>query len=115
VSIVYQQLQKKQTHLINFIVPLAEQLIENGKLRTAIRRKNGRGRPAQRNCLMTDMVEHLPLYTDTRQDVLDVHSYTKKKHVQSNTAVFVKNICVKTVLPPSIGNNLLVFLFVGVF
>lgn len=58
--IIFKQLKKDDLQLIDFLVPLAESLVENGKYGTKNQRKMGAGRPSKRSKFMVN-VHHQPV------------------------------------------------------
>lgn len=64
--ILYKKFQTKELSLIDFLIPLSEDLIEIGKTGTKIKKKSGAGRPSKRVKLMLN-VGHQPLRKETRR------------------------------------------------
>lgn len=64
--ILFQQSNKTKISLIDFLVPLSENLIEIGLSATKNQRKLGAGRPSKRSKIMVN-VRHLPIPIDKRR------------------------------------------------
>lgn len=64
--IIYKKFQEKKMSLIDFLLPLSEDLIEIGKGGTKNLRKSGTGRPPKRVKLMRN-IGHLPVKIGTRR------------------------------------------------
>lgn len=64
--ILYKKFREKEMSLINFLMPLSEDLIEIGKLKTNYQRKLGAGRPSKRQKLMGN-VGHQPTRGESKR------------------------------------------------
>lgn len=64
--IIYKKFQTKELSLIDFLIPLSEDLIEIGKTGTKNKKMPGTGRPSKRVKLMAN-VGHQPLRKQTRR------------------------------------------------
>lgn len=64
--ILYQKQQNKKIPLIDFLIPLSEDLIEIGKAGTQNKRKSGSGRPSKRIKLIKN-AGHMPIPTTKRR------------------------------------------------
>lgn len=67
--ILYQKQQNKKIPLIDFLIPLSENLIEIGKSGTRNKRKKGSGRPSKRFKLIKN-AGHMPIPTTRRRCTL---------------------------------------------
>lgn len=65
--ILHQEVTKKKTKLLQFLVPLAEQLIGSGKAQCRLKRKRTRGRPSSAARMMLNVGDHLPVEGTTRR------------------------------------------------
>lgn len=81
--ILYEETKKKKIQLIDFFVPLAEEMIAVGKANAKVKRKRTPSRPTSASKLMMNVGDHLPVEGDTRRRC--VRCSKKKKETRTKT------------------------------
>lgn len=89
--IIYSDVQNKQIPLLNFIIPLAEQLIELGQSGTKIKKYLSGRSDSKRRQNITNVGDHLLGQTATRR--------RRYRHSQSKREVHTKTISVACDIP----------------
>lgn len=81
--ILYEETKKKKIQLIDFFVPLAEEMIAVGKANAKVKRKRTPSRPTSASKLMMNVGDHLPVEGDTRRRC--VRCSKQKKETRTKT------------------------------
>lgn len=65
--ILYNEVNEKKTRLLQFLVPLPEQIMAMGKANSAVKHRRNSGRPSKIGKTMINVEDHLPVEGTTRR------------------------------------------------
>lgn len=98
--IIYQEHTKKVMPLLNFIVPLAGQLVKDGKAGCLVCRKRTPGRYSKKRKLMKNIGDHLPIQCNTRRRCARCSAVYKKEKRTNTICCFCKIALCKDCFAP---------------
>lgn len=97
--ILHQEATKKKTKLLQFLVPLAEQMMATGKNNSQVKRKLCRGRPSKIAKLMLNVGDHMPVDGSSRRRCIRCAQSKIEKRTRTSCTMCKVPLCSKCFTP----------------
>lgn len=97
--IIFNETRRKKGTLLNFLVNLAEQLIENGKKNSTVKRRSSTGRPSKRQRLFVNIGDHMPIVQKQRKRCFRCSSLKIDKRTTTICSTCQVGLCNKCFTP----------------